>query len=124
MSTRKIMILDDDEQYLEAMSALLEASGYTVRSCSKAVEGLAALREFKPHCLVLDLYMPALNGNELLPWIRCQEPNMPVVVCTGMEFDAFHLSSYGVRWILRKPFTEKAFFDTIQQAVEQFRSAA
>ena len=122
--SKKILIIDDDKDYLEAVSILLEEAGYTVQACPRPEQGLAMLRTFKPQCLVMDLRMPNMTGEQLLPWVRCQAPELPIIICTANDFDAVRLNNHGVRWILRKPFSNKVFFDAIEQALAQYDRAA
>ena len=60
-----ILIVDDDEATRDAMAALLERSGFTVRCAGDGEEALAHLRSGLQPCLILlDIFMPRKNGWE------------------------------------------------------------
>ena len=124
MDPKKILVIDDDQNYLDTVAAMLQEAGYKVQACSKPEQGLAAVRTFQPHCLIMDLRMPIITGEKLLPWVRCQAPSLPVIVCTANEYDPVLLSNYGVRFILRKPFSEEILFESLEQAMARPRRAA
>ena len=114
----RILILDDDTDYLETIQGLLTEAGYLVSTCSKATESLKAISLYKPDCLLMDLNMPCFKGDEILPLIRRGSPNLPVVVCTGEDqVDERFLLQYGVGQVLLKPFTPQLLYRAIQRAI-------
>ena len=119
-SKTRVLILDDDEDFLDETKALLEEAGYEAFICEKVVEVLIAIRRYKPDCLILDLKMPVYNGEEFLPWLWSTFPELPVIVCTGVpDVHKHHLFKLGIRHILHKPFSHKVLFKTIAQAIEE-----
>lgn len=54
---KKILIVDDDPDIVEAMSLILETKGYQVASAADGAEGLKKAREFKPNLIILDVMM-------------------------------------------------------------------
>ncbi len=114
----KIFVLDDDTGFLEETKHLLEEAGYQVCVCPKVTESLSPLLRYKPDCLLLDLRMPLYDGHAFVPWLRRQNPILPVIVCTGVEqINRRHLSKYGVHHIIQKPFSYELLFKTIDQAI-------
>jgi CheY-like chemotaxis protein len=103
MSTT-ILVVDDDEDIREVMSAALEQLGYRVISAADGLECLEALRRERPGLILLDLMMPRMDG-----WAVCgalaADPalsTIPVVALTGdMRATAEGLA---VQALLRKPF--------------------
>jgi CheY-like chemotaxis protein len=64
---RRVLIVDDDEDFRETLSALLTLEGYEVEVASNGREGLERLgREALPHIVLLDLMMPIMNGWEVI----------------------------------------------------------
>jgi CheY-like chemotaxis protein len=81
-----IVLIEDDDGIRETMAALLEDEGYVVVQASNGVDGLARMREAQELCLVLlDLWMPLLNGWQLLAEMRAdaQLASVPVVVISA-----------------------------------------
>ena len=66
----RILLVDDDEGSLEAVSTLLALNGAEVRCCIDAGAARRALGAFRPHLIISDLAMPVEDGFELVMAIR------------------------------------------------------
>ena len=90
----KILIVDDDPDIIDAMSAVLEAHEYTVVSAQDGEEGLAKLREEMPSLMILDLLMPRMDGfavcKELLDPRWAKYANIPILILTSVKEEAGH----------------------------------
>jgi DNA-binding response OmpR family regulator len=88
----KILLVDDDPDILEVMSAVLLANDYTVVTAKDGQEGLVKLRSEKPDLMVLDLMMPRMDGfavcNELLDPRWAKYSNIPIIILTSVREDA------------------------------------
>ena len=62
-----IMIIDDDAHISEMLSESLKNEGYTVSAAYSGTEALLLLSGSKPDIILLDLMLPGLSGEELLP---------------------------------------------------------
>jgi DNA-binding response OmpR family regulator len=80
----ELLIVDDDPNILEMLGLVLEDAGHVVRVASDGLEGVAALEERPPHCMVLDLMMPGLDGHGVLRTMRERNlaPETRVLVLT------------------------------------------
>ena len=79
-----VLLVDDEDVVLESLSGILRMAGIDNLIClrnSREVEGL--LSKEKIAVLLLDLVMPGLSGEELLPRIKQIHPELPVIVVTG-----------------------------------------
>ena len=115
---RKILVVDDDLNFLNVIKEMLEDNGDQVTLCSKAEESLSAIREYQPNCLVLDVRMPGLEGDLLLPWIQRQSPDLAVLICTGVEIDEAYFYVRGANGIIYKPFNFEKMTEMIDHAIE------
>jgi len=77
-----VSIVDDDPSFLRAVSRLLRAAGYTVRTFSSAREFLARTTD-APGCLIADLHMPGLSGIDLQTALAQDPQAPPVIFLTG-----------------------------------------
>ena len=77
-----VSIVDDDPSFLRAVSRLLQAAGYTVRTFSSAGEFLAQTSD-APGCLIADLHMPGLSGLDLQTALARDPQAPPVIFLTG-----------------------------------------
>jgi FixJ family two-component response regulator len=76
-------LVDDDAGVLKALSRLLRASGYDVRSYASPQQFLAAHDATVPGCAVLDVAMPGLDGLELQQALTASGSHRPVIFLTG-----------------------------------------
>ena len=117
---KTIVLIEDDDGIRETMAALLEDEGYHVVQAANGEEGLARLREACDPCLVLlDLWMPVMNGWQLLEALQEDEAlrAVPVVVISA----AGDLPPPdGAAAFLRKPIR----LETLLESVDQFRLRA
>ena len=79
----RILLVDDEEDFLEATSRRLRRRGFEVRTATRCAEALAAVDERWPGVVVLDVMLPDLNGLECLRRIRRAAPRLPVVMLTA-----------------------------------------
>ncbi len=117
---KTIVLVEDDDGIRETMAALLEDEGYRVVPAANGEEGLAALRGTGDPCLVLlDLWMPVMNGWQMLEAMR-DDPalcKVPVVVISA----AGDLPPpKGAAAFLRKPIR----LETLLENVNQYRLRA
>lgn len=101
---KKILVVDDDKFFRELASDVL--CKYRVRAVANAIEAMAAIDEFAPDVIVLDLLMPAMTGFGLLNEI-ISHPDLrtiPIIVCSAVanEVDEEFLQASGVVDILDK----------------------
>ena len=74
-----ILIIDDDAYINDIVSKALQANGYTVSKAYSGAEALLLLSQSKPDLILLDLMLPGLSGEDLLPQIK----NIPVIVVSA-----------------------------------------
>lgn len=83
-----ILLVDDDELILEAVTWLLESLGHQVTVAASGPEGLDLLRGGLPvDLLILDQNMPGLSGLETLAQVRAFRPELQAFVATGYRDD-------------------------------------
>lgn len=116
----RILIVDDDTEFLRETHALLSEQGYETLTCPESRKALSMIEERRPSCVLLDLRMPALDGQDLLLLIRRKHPDLPVIICTGISnVDERYLLKSGASDVLQKPFSYTTLFSTIEQATSQ-----
>ena len=67
---KRILVVDDNVDAADSLVMLLKFSGYSVAAAHTAEAGLALAQTFKPHCILLDLGLPAMGGYEVARRIR------------------------------------------------------
>lgn len=72
MDKPRVVIVDDVLDTAEALAGQLRLDGYDVRIALNGLEALALAEQFRPHCMIIDVYMPAMNGAELTTQMRAR----------------------------------------------------
>ena len=102
-----IAVIEDDEGVRRALARLLRASGYTVQTYGSAEEFLTTGMASPADCLIVDVYLGAMNGFELHAELRENGFVPPTVFVTA------HDEPVGDRICLRKPFEDGTLLETI-----------
>jgi DNA-binding NtrC family response regulator len=87
MASRKILIVDDEPDFLAVMCARLEANDYEVITASNGEDALNYIKNDKPDAVLLDILMPGIDGLEVLRRIRKMNENLPVYIITAFSTD-------------------------------------
>ena len=88
----RVLLADDDEQFLEALSPLIERQP-ELAVVGRAYDGLAAIEladELEPDAVVIDLHMPRIDGVTAVARLRRDHPSMCVIALTGDEAPTLH----------------------------------
>jgi DNA-binding NtrC family response regulator len=81
----KILIIDDDQDLIEASKVLLEAKGHQVSSASNKEDGLKAIEESKPDILILDVMMEqADDGIVMAQDLKKRGFISPIIMISGI----------------------------------------
>ncbi|MBI3882398.1 MAG: response regulator [Verrucomicrobia bacterium] len=86
MTTRKILIVDDNLALSQMLKQQLEASGgFAVQVENRSTAALDAVRKFRPDLVVMDVMMPEVDGGQIVSAMRedRQLAKIPVVFLTG-----------------------------------------
>ncbi len=101
----RLLLVDDEEEFLMASSQALGRRGFDVEIAPNGVTALEMVGKSEFDVLVLDVKMPDIDGIEVFKQIRETLPDLPVVLLTGHSSidDAFQTSKNGVADYLSKP---------------------
>ncbi len=81
--TRKVLIVDDDDLVRETLRFVLEDEGYDVTAVGNGFDALYQLQNGNYDIVLSDIFMPGMNGFDLLRQIREKAPDVPVILITG-----------------------------------------
>ena len=81
--TEKILLIDDEQDFLTVMSERMEARNMKVSTASSAREGLAKAAAGSFDAVILDLMMPEMDGIEALKMLKEKNPDLEVILLTG-----------------------------------------
>ena len=81
---KKILVIDDEAGVRESIRILM-ASDFDVNATESGENGLARIREDRPHLVLLDVIMPGMDGMEVLEKIKLADSTIPVVMLTATK---------------------------------------
>jgi two-component system alkaline phosphatase synthesis response regulator PhoP len=121
MKPATILVIDDEPNILNIVTAYLQAEGYTTHTASDGPSGLRAARTLKPDLLVLDIMLPGMDGIELLQQLR-RESEVYIILLTAKseETDKVIGLSVGADDYLTKPFSPRELVARIKAALRRY----
>jgi DNA-binding response OmpR family regulator len=112
---RRILVVDDDDAYLDLVRAVLTHAGFRVNTALDGEEGWTALCAAPYDLLITDNDMPRLTGVELVMRLRQAGMTLPVIMASGsLVLGPFTDSAFlGLTGFLRKPFSIQELVDFV-----------
>lgn len=119
----KILIADDRPSSREMLRCFLEASNHVVVDAADGAEALVLARQHQPQLIILDLYMPNMNGFDFMEAAQLDESirSIPVVVLTASATRADRERATGVGFAayLTKPVSLSELRQQVRQLIEK-----
>jgi CheY-like chemotaxis protein len=78
-----LLCIDDNEDVLECEKSFLESFGYTVLTAASGGKGLELASMYPVDLVVVDFFMPQMNGHEVAIEMRRLRPQTPIILLTG-----------------------------------------
>jgi FixJ family two-component response regulator len=115
-----IAVIDDDESVRESLPDLLHTFGFAARAFASAEEFLASGCAAEARCLILDIGMPGMSGEDLQHELELRRETVPIVFITAHGDDALRprLLDQGAVECLFKPFSDTALLGAIEAALK------
>jgi CheY-like chemotaxis protein len=114
---KSILLVDDDESFRQLVLPALESTGYTVLQAESGMEALQILQDNNPDLLIIDGYLPDMDGEEWIVERRAEGINTPIVFISGYwrEPAAYKrlTDELGVDLLVNKPIMPLAFREQI-----------
>lgn len=118
--SKKVLIVDDEQDIVESLKFVLEASGFTCFCGYNGEEGLRLAKEVTPDLIILDVMMPKINGYKICRLLKYDNKykNIPILMVTARSQDEDKLigEETGVDEYITKPFE----LDEIVKKVEGY----
>ncbi len=108
-----ILVIDDDPAILNVAELVLRRGGHDVIVAREAKEGLRTLQRDPFDLVIVDIFMPEMDGLETINEVHRLRPGLPVIVMSGYQFEAAiaprpdfpHMATaLGATSSLKKPF--------------------
>jgi len=118
-----ILVIDDSRLSRTLAAKALGDAGHTVVEAADGQQGIAALEEHQPDCIVTDLLMPVLDGRKFIAQIRARGIQTPVVVLTAdiQSSTRCLCEGLGISSFVNKPINAGELRAGVQQALAAAR---
>ncbi|MFA7297305.1 MAG: ATP-binding protein [Dehalococcoidia bacterium] len=114
--SRRVLILDDQEELLEFSAESLRRAGFTVATATTSNDALAKLQEGPYDLAILDAFVDEVTMPELLSRIRRLRPDQRVMACSGSASRAQAIA-WGADEYLAKPFSSEVLVRTVREII-------
>jgi DNA-binding response OmpR family regulator len=122
----KILIVDDDPQFLELYSALLQEAGFAVEQAEHALAAIAAIVRQAPDLILADIRMPIVDGVDLVRELKAHTDSrhIPVVAVTGHDSPETREAAIkaGCDDYLTKPLDARRLPQQVSELLRQYQS--
>jgi CheY-like chemotaxis protein len=124
----RILIVDDDEAVLAAISILLKAEGHSIATARDGFEGTKRLRADPSDLVLTDIVMPNCEGLETIVALRRDFPEIGIIAMSGAGIGSdIYLAAgarLGAHCTLSKPFTSAELINSISVTLRKCRVKA
>ena len=117
-----LLLVEDDEMFLDLTTEVLEANGYTVLPAGTPSEALAISRRYKPtiDLLVTDMVLPEMTGKQLAANLLDERPGLAVLLMSGYSDEVLEErgASNTEGAFIQKPFSTKDLARKVREVLE------
>ena len=118
---KRILIVDDEETFVYAISIMLRHHDFTVAAESNSRNALTLFQGSpeKFDLVITDQYMPGLSGTKLISEMRKIKPNLKSIICTGHKIDIgqAEIENLGIQEVILKPVSIRQLVDIIRNII-------
>jgi DNA-binding response OmpR family regulator len=120
MKNLKILLVDDEEEFVTTLAERLELRGLQARAALNGEAALQMIEADTPQIVILDVMMPGIGGFEVLRRIKAQHPQLPVILLTGRgsEKEGVKGMQLGAFDYLMKPLNIEELIKKMQEAIK------
>jgi two-component system chemotaxis response regulator CheY len=125
MSLGRVLVVDDEADVRKSLRLILTKADYQVVEAEDGEKAIAAIKgdgnALLVDTIILDLYMPKINGMEATVYFRSQFPSVPIIILTGQPDikGATELFKQGIVEYLVKPVEEEKLKAAVAKAVKE-----
>jgi DNA-binding response OmpR family regulator len=118
--SKPILLIDDEEKFALMLQELLQVSGYEADYCLNPVEAVERLGREHYDLVITDYKMPQMDGSEFLQKARKINPDLPVIMISGLMnmSELIKVANIGVTLVLEKPFKTEDLLEHVDRFVK------
>ena len=112
-----MLVVDDEPQVRATVREALLYEGYTVTEAENGADALSAIANSAPDIVLIDLWMPVMDGWQLRKSLLESHPHLPVIVLSAVELKHEDLIRLEADAVVEKPFDLDDLYDAINDAL-------
>jgi CheY-like chemotaxis protein len=122
----RVLVIDDDPLVRATISVALKAKDFEVITAESGAAGLKYFEDSQFELVIVDIYMPAMDGAKIIKKLRARTPSLPIIAISGVflnssertALDFFPMApGFSDVICLRKPFRPEQLSQAIQRAI-------
>jgi len=119
--SEKVLIVDDEEDFLEIMAERIRTQGMDVLTTTSAEEALKMVEKESYDAVIMDFMMPAIDGFKALKLLKEKKPEVQIILLTGNVPDQKRIEAkkLGALDVIEKPADLKILIGKIKKAKAQ-----
>jgi CheY-like chemotaxis protein len=117
-----LLVVDDDPEWRDALSAVLREEGYSVAVAEDGVAALDMLSHSDPLVVIADIQMPVMGGRQLLGRVRADDARVPVIIVSSEYIATDDHSLAGAFRVMSKPVALEELLSAVAEAGERRRA--
>ena len=126
MPKERILIVDDEKNIASSLTGILSDEGYEVIETGDGVEALEIIQADPPDLVLLDIWLPGMDGIEVLKTVKAYHPEIEVLIMSGHGTidTAVKATKLGAQDFIEKPFSLERIIQSIEEVLNKKRSSS
>jgi DNA-binding response OmpR family regulator len=127
MGKKRILVIDDEPDFVKLLQARLQIEGYDVLTAEDGIKGIQLARRDKPDLIILDIMMPGMDGHMVCDMLKKSTItwSIPVIYLTARTGEADELLALekGAKYYLTKPYNPEMLQEMVRSAIMETEEA-
>lgn len=118
MENKTILVIDDESDIRQDLCGVLREAGYYIHEAANGKAGLQAYAEYGPNLIITDIYMPEVDGIELIKTVRGKSSEIPIIaISSGWKYLEV-ADLFGANKAFYKPLQQNLLLNSIQTLLD------
>lgn len=117
---KKILVIDDDPDILEAVKDVLEMSGYDAEGSTNGDDIYNMIKEYKPDLIILDVLLSGNDGRVICKQLKMDKVNIPIIMMSAHPAAEDSVKLSGADAFVSKPFALDELLSEVQRLTAVF----
>ena len=124
MAKERILIVDDEKNIASSLKDILSDEGYDVSMTGDGMKALELIQKDPPDLVLLDIWLPGMDGIEVLKTLKTYSPGVEVLIMSGHGTidTAVKATKLGAQDFIEKPFSLDRITESVQKTLHEKKS--